>query len=308
MAPRQQAANTTDPVGPFAPADHPDAGRQGEECAPVAEIEQREAELKVHQALTALEAPALAPQDRLVAIQEAIRHLEEAATHARAGVEHDDRHAEADTTGPHAPPDAAELDAIDALAAWLEPMDLEPTEQVEPVEPVESVEDPGAPAAADPSPADSREEATTPASTTKHSYRVRRGSGAITRIATLAAFACAVVMGRQAYRGLILEQLDVSVALTVVAAVLLMVAARTSNSPRSVHLDEHGLLEIAFGDTRYAFDLSDPAPELEQVGVPGERGWRIRILRRSMSPVTIDRSLVDPTAFSEAVRQWRPEL
>ena len=56
------------------------------------------------------------------------------------------------------------------------------------------------------------------------------------------------------------------------------------------------------------FDLTSPNTKIEQSGKPGQRGWRVLILRRSMSPVTIDSRMVDPRTFMEALRQWRPDL
>jgi hypothetical protein len=44
------------------------------------------------------------------------------------------------------------------------------------------------------------------------------------------------------------------------------------------------------------------------VGEPGDRDWKFKVLRRGMPPIVVDARQVDPAAFIEVVRQWRPEL
>jgi hypothetical protein len=68
------------------------------------------------------------------------------------------------------------------------------------------------------------------------------------------------------------------------------------------------MLKVSVGDMNSRFDLTSPTTTIEQAGAPGERGWRIMVLRKSMSPVTIDAKTVDPKTFMEALRQWRPDL
>ena len=54
--------------------------------------------------------------------------------------------------------------------------------------------------------------------------------------------------------------------------------------------------------------ITSPNTKIEQTGAPGQRNWRVLILRRSMSPVAIDNRMVDAHTFLEALRQWRPDL
>lgn len=44
------------------------------------------------------------------------------------------------------------------------------------------------------------------------------------------------------------------------------------------------------------------------IGNPGERDWKVLFLRRSLAPLTVDSSMVDPEDFTAALRTWRPEL
>lgn len=142
----------------------------------------------------------------------------------------------------------------------------------------------------------------------KRSYHSKRGSDSLAPVALLAALACAGVLGRQAYLGRLTSELSLSIGLTVVALALVIFAMRAANSTRNVHLSTQGVLKLAVGDTRHEFDLANPEIQLEMAGTPGQRGWRILIIRRTLAPVTIDARTVDPKSFTEAVRQWRPDL
>jgi hypothetical protein len=145
--------------------------------------------------------------------------------------------------------------------------------------------------------------------TGKHTpYHSRRGSGVLPVFAILAALACAAVVGKQALDGTLRDDISLNATLSGVAFVLLMYALRAIPRTRTVHLDDHGVLKVVIGDFASTFDLTSPSTNLEQIGTPGSRGWKIQVLRRSMSPVEIDDKSVDPRTFVEALRQWRPDL
>ncbi len=57
-----------------------------------------------------------------------------------------------------------------------------------------------------------------------------------------------------------------------------------------------GQLEIRRSGGRQVFDLANRYTDIELLGTPGRRGWRVLIHRRGMSPVEIDSSMVDPVA------------
>lgn len=69
-----------------------------------------------------------------------------------------------------------------------------------------------------------------------------------------------------------------------------------------------GTVHIATGSTTHRFDLTNPNTHLEMVGAPESRTWKVLFLRRSLPPYVVDGRVVDPTAFTDAVRRWRPEL
>lgn len=185
------------------------------------------------------------------------------------------------------------------------PASVEP--EPDPVEPEpETVEPLAAPVtarAADVAPTNG-----SPAAVKRIPFHARRGNGSLPWIATLVALACAFVVGRMAYRGTLWDDVPLSATLTVVTTILLGFALKAGNSARSVHLDESGILKVTVGDMNSRFDLTSPNTRIEQTGAPGQRNWRVSILRRSMSPVTIDSRMVDPHTFMEALRQWRPDL
>lgn len=76
---------------------------------------------------------------------------------------------------------------------------------------------------------------------------------------------------------------------------------------RSVRI-RRGVVVVRTRDGRHRFDLDDPRLKVLMVGTPGRRAWRIQFLRRGANPFEVDSSLVDPHAFTAAVRRWRPTL
>ena len=139
-------------------------------------------------------------------------------------------------------------------------------------------------------------------------FHSKRGSGVLPIVAILAAMACAAVVGRYALQGTLRDDIGLSATLSVLTAGLLIYALRAIANVRTVHLDSHGVLKVVFGDYSSTFDITSPNTQIEQVGTPGKSGWKLVILRRSMSPVEIDNKTVDPRTFVEALRQWRPGL
>ncbi|MFC7501243.1 hypothetical protein, partial [Nocardioides sp. GCM10030258] len=139
-------------------------------------------------------------------------------------------------------------------------------------------------------------------------FHAKRGNDSLGPIAILAALACAAVVARMAIIGTLRDDIALSGTMTGAAAILLMYALKMSNTSRSVHIDEAGLLKVTVGDTSSRFDLTSPNTKIEQTGSAGQRNWRVLILRRSMSPVAIDSRMVDPHTFMEALRQWKPDL
>jgi hypothetical protein len=93
----------------------------------------------------------------------------------------------------------------------------------------------------------------------------------------------------------------------VIALVALLVYLRLGAMKSSVKLAD-GMLEVVYGDNQHKFDLTSDKTVVEMNGVPGDRDWQMMLVRRGLSPVEIDAGAVDPEPFTEAMRQWRPNL
>ena len=82
-------------------------------------------------------------------------------------------------------------------------------------------------------------------------------------------------------------------------------AIRAASPPAqlSVH---GGQLQVVQGGGRFVFELGGYTP-IEVVGDPGDRNWKVLFLRRNMDPFVVDSSMVDPRAFMDMLRHYRPE-
>jgi hypothetical protein len=69
-----------------------------------------------------------------------------------------------------------------------------------------------------------------------------------------------------------------------------------------------GMVYIDSSSDSYRFDLRSSTTQLEMIGQPGDPGWRLNFLRRHLDPFTVDASMVEPVAFVQQIREWRPEL
>lgn len=98
------------------------------------------------------------------------------------------------------------------------------------------------------------------------------------------------------------------IAAVLLVVLLALVAVRARRTSAQVTIDDHGVVDIRSGDSHHRFDVYDASTELEIVGVPGQRGWEVRFKRRSLPPVVVTASMVDPEAFSRELRRWRPGL
>lgn len=92
-----------------------------------------------------------------------------------------------------------------------------------------------------------------------------------------------------------------------IAVLLVVWAVRVTSLPALVVID-HGVLELSLRNVRHRFDLSTTYTQVETVGRPGRRGWKVRLKRGDSPPVVLDARTVNPREFTEALRRWRPEL
>jgi hypothetical protein len=69
-----------------------------------------------------------------------------------------------------------------------------------------------------------------------------------------------------------------------------------------------GQLEIVRQGGRMVFDLASTYTAIEVVGRPGSKKWKVNFLRRGMSPVTVDATMVDGRDFMKILSFYRPDL
>jgi hypothetical protein len=183
----------------------------------------------------------------------------------------------------------------------LAPVAPEPEPEPEVVEPpVEQEQEP----APEPEPVQA---SPTPARAAATPYDVKRGAGPLGPAAGVVALGCAAAVGWMAYQATVLDHPIPSLVLTVIALLGLTIALRQRSKSSEVHLD-NGTLRLRHGDRHHTFYLTSRSTQLEMTGRPGDRDWKVQVLRRGMEPVTINQKDVDPVAFTEALRQWRPNL
>ena len=145
------------------------------------------------------------------------------------------------------------------------------------------------------------------AGTAPTTYDAKRGAGLLGPGAGVVALACAAAVGWMAYQATVLDHLTISLVLTVIALLGLAIALRQRSQSSEVHL-EKGTLRLRHGDQHHTFYLSSASTQLEMTGNPGDKDWKVQVLRRGMAPVTIDNKDVDAVAFTETLRHWRSDL
>lgn len=135
-------------------------------------------------------------------------------------------------------------------------------------------------------------------------FSPRRGARrALTVVAALLA-AGAGVAGYRAWGSQ--DATDIGVAGGLTLALLLAWALRKHTHGAAVSI-ENGVLRIVQGNSRHLFPLVGTHPPIDILGEPGDRGWKVLIQRRGMPPFVVNRRMVEPGAFTEAIRHFRPE-
>jgi len=118
--------------------------------------------------------------------------------------------------------------------------------------------------------------------------------------------ACGLVAAAMiAYRDPTTLTLGVAATLFVLTLSLWAIRAASPVARLSVHA---GQLEVLQGGGRFVFELAGGSfTPIEVVGAPGDRDWKVLFVRRNMDPFVVDSSMVDPHAFMEVLRRYRPE-
>lgn len=95
----------------------------------------------------------------------------------------------------------------------------------------------------------------------------------------------------------------------VVLGVLTLVVwgARAATVPWHVRV-VHGQLEVVRGGRRETADLANALTPIAVVGRPGTARWRVLVERPGEALLEIDRTMVDPEAFTQMLVRVHPEL
>lgn len=129
-------------------------------------------------------------------------------------------------------------------------------------------------------------------------FRPRTGARTLAGALLLAGLAATAYAGWRAYQ----ERTDVAVGIAATLAVVtgIVWAVRAGSSVTRLSL-RGSRLEVVRHGTRLVFDLADPQTAVEVVGKPGRRGWKVVFPRRTMDPVVLDASMVDPHELTRAI-------
>lgn len=135
-------------------------------------------------------------------------------------------------------------------------------------------------------------------------FSPRRGARrALTAVAVLLA-AGASMAGYRAWQSQ--EPTDIGVAGGLLVALLLAWTLRKHTHGAVVSI-ENGVLRVVQGKSRHLFPLAGTHPPISILGEPRDRRWKVLIQRRGMPPFVVNRRMVEPGAFTEAIRHFRPE-
>ena len=115
----------------------------------------------------------------------------------------------------------------------------------------------------------------------------------------------AAAVGAQAITSDGLQATRALVALIVTVMFIVLLGSTRSTVPDVYLLGS--VLHVDRKNSRHLFDLGNPRVQLEVVGDPEDRDWKVLFLRRGLPPYVVDARMVDPRAFTDAVREWRPD-
>ncbi len=134
---------------------------------------------------------------------------------------------------------------------------------------------------------------------------VDSGSGRVVGFLLFAAAVVTVIEAAVAYA-------DPGPATLGLTALLALVTLGTWRSrgrhPRATVLLDGTRLEIVRDGGRHVFDLADIRSQVDVVGLPGDRTWRVLFHRRGLAPYVLDATMVDPAEFLRLLHTHRAEV
>ncbi len=129
-----------------------------------------------------------------------------------------------------------------------------------------------------------------------------RGTGRrLVGLITLASLATTAYLGWQAYE----ERTSVAIGIAATVGVLTVILwAAWAASPVS-HLHVHGgILEVQRAGRTERFDLTSHYTVIRTEGKPRSSRWKVLIDRPASAPFVIDRTMVDPKAFTRVLEAY----
>jgi len=134
-------------------------------------------------------------------------------------------------------------------------------------------------------------------------FSPRRGARRALTVLVLLAVAGLAVAGLVAWQARTGTTYAVAGGLAALAAALWSARGRATGTQVSI---EDGVLRVVQGTSQHRFPLTGTYPPIDVVGDPGDRGWKVLIQRKGMAPYAVTRSMVDPAAFTDVIRRFRP--
>jgi hypothetical protein len=132
----------------------------------------------------------------------------------------------------------------------------------------------------------------------------KRGARRVMGFVVLVTLIAAAASGYMAYADP--NTLSIGVASTL-GVLLLVTWGIRAGTPLTRMAIKGGQLEVRQGGLHMKFDLTSHYTPIEVQGTPGRRGWRVLFGRGTLRPFVVDSSIVDPAAFTEVLRRYRPE-
>jgi hypothetical protein len=129
-----------------------------------------------------------------------------------------------------------------------------------------------------------------------------RGTGRrLVGLLTLGALATTAYLGWRAYE----ERSTVAIGIAATMAVLTIILWATWAATPVAHLHVHGgILEVQRAGKTERFDLTSHYTVIRTLGKPRSSRWRVLIERPANTPYVIDRTMVDPKAFTRVLEAY----
>ena len=132
-------------------------------------------------------------------------------------------------------------------------------------------------------------------------FKARAGARRVTGLLTLLGMAATGYLGWVAYQERTTVAYGIAGTVGLLTIVLWAAWATTSVSHLHVH---GGVLEVQRAGKTERFDLTSHYTKIRTVGTPRSSRWKVLIDRPANTPFVIDRTMVDPKAFTRVLEAY----